>query len=153
MSGKLSAGLIQHQLPPLSLRLDKIGVVVWGESVWECCLWEALGSHLAFCCLLVSRWEGGGGHFFLLDRLRLQKSTNLVVTIPSLARIFGECSPVNLCPRFLFFLFSSFFSFFFLKWRLAHSYYFHSLCQDQSTSGSASWDDCGRVFLDKLRVS
>ena len=52
-----------------------------------------------------------------------------MVAFSSLARILGECRTIHSPPV----LFSFFFSFFFLKWRLARALYFHALGQDQST--------------------
>ena len=75
--------------------------------------------------------------------------------LSSLERILGECSTIPSLPSlrfsFLFFFFFFFSSSF--KWRFARAHYFHSFMPESVHSGSASWDDCGRMFPDKSRVS
>ena len=67
-------------------------------------------------------------------------TTVVVVALSSLGRFWGACS-TSPSPPALFF--------FFLGWTLARA---HST-PGSIHSASASWDDCGRLFPDKLRVS
>ena len=68
-----------------------------------------------------------------------------LVAFSSPAMIWGECSTSHTLPAF--------FGFYFLSGdKVAHTNI--PLFRPGSVhSGSASWDDCGQVFLDELRVS
>ena len=99
-------------------------------------IWQSLCIYIVFCfvCLF----------FFLLEQRPTSASkgqrcicVNVCVRIFfSLARIFGECSTIRSSPALLFF------------------FKVKTLFMPESVySGSASLDDCGRIFPDKLHVS
>ena len=67
-------------------------------------------------------------------------ASNLEVAFSSHQRIFGEKFD-NSFPRL---------HFLFIKWRSACAHRFHFLKSGSIHSGSASWDDCGRVVPDEL---
>ena len=69
----------------------------------------------------------------------------VVVAFSSLARILGECSTIH-SPLALFFF--SFFKLDFSSCTLIPLFMPGSV-----HSGSVTWDDCGRIFPDKLRAS
>ena len=96
--------------------------------------------------------------FVTLDRLvkvfRTRSSTSLVPGhlsswFSSLARIWGKCSTFHSRPA----LFSFLFFFFFLEVGIRSRTVIPLFMPGSVPSGWASWDDCGRVFPDKLRVS
>ena len=64
---------------------------------------------------------------------------SVVVAFSSRARLLGECSTVHSPPALFFF--------FFLKWRLAHAHWFHSLDQDQSTVARQAETTVTECFL------
>ena len=70
----------------------------------------------------------------------------VVVAVSSLARILGECSTIHSPPALLF-------SFFFFKVDISSHPLIPLFTLGSVHSGSASWDDCGRVFPDELRES
>ena len=68
----------------------------------------------------------------------------VVLAFSSLARILGECSTIQSPPAF--------FKFFFKVEISSHT--LSPLFRPESVhSGSASWEDCGKVFPDELRVN
>ena len=75
----------------------------------------------------------------------------VVVAFSSLARIWGECSTVHSPP--VLFLFFFFFSSFLFLVEISPCTLIPLFMPRSVHSGSASWDDCGRTFPDKLRVS
>ena len=81
-------------------------------------------------------WETTAVKASLVERCRL-------VAFSSHARILGECSTIH--PQLALF-------FFFFKVEI-RSHTLIPLLVGSVHGGSASWDDCGRMYPDKLRVS
>ena len=67
----------------------------------------------------------------------------MVCVFFSLARIWGECSTIHSPPAL----------FFFFLMEISSRTLIALLIPGSVTSDSASWDDCGRTFPDKLSVS
>ena len=84
---------------------------------------------------------------FLVGLYGLNKYMMVVEAFPSLARILGECSTIHSPPA----LFS--FCFCFFEVEISSRTLIPLFRPGSVLSGSASWDDCGRKFPDKLRVS
>ena len=72
----------------------------------------------------------------------------VVVAFSSLARIWGKCSTIHSPPALYFFSF-----FFFFDVEISSRALIPLFMAGSVHSGSASWNDCCRMFRDKLRVS
>ena len=74
--------------------------------------------------------------------------SGMAVAWSFLARIFGECSTIHSLPALFSFLF-----FFFFLMEISSRTLILIFMPGSVYSGWASWDDCSRIFNDKLRVS
>ena len=79
---------------------------------------------------------------------RLVYVKDMVVGFYSLAMILGEYSTIHSPPAVYLFIYL-----FIFEVELLSRALIPLIRPGSAHSGSASWDDCGRMFLDKLRVS
>ena len=91
------------------------------------------------------RWNGGCGHWVPSRRSVLSHGNSQMVVgaLYSLARIWGERSTIHSLPAF----------FFFFKVEIRSNTLIPLFMPGSVHSGSASWDGCGRLIPDRLRMN